>query len=73
MSVCVCVCEKREENYIDSSMRESREGRNKQGGGGAGRNFHFFSNWLYQAFWELLISFKLHSDLGKFGVSIPHL
>ena len=34
MSVCVGVCEKREENYIDSSMRESREGRNKQGGGG---------------------------------------
>ena len=38
MSVCVCVyvCEKREENYLDSSRRESREGRNKQGEGWVG-------------------------------------
>lgn len=68
-----CVCEKREENHVDSSRRESRRGREKREGREGGRNCRFSSNWLYQVFWEFLISFKLHSDLGKFGVNIPHL
>lgn len=67
MNVCVCDVKRRPNG--ESSEGEGREGREKE----EGKKLHFSGNWLHQALWELLVSRDLHNDLGKFGVSIPHL